>query len=114
MPDDQGGANSEARREDCSPDAEALPPNAIRSQLDKLLSSPSFVNSPQLCRLLRFVVEQETSGQGDQLKEYLLGIEVLGKNEGFDPRIDPVCAPKRRLLRKLSEYYQSKISRIQS
>jgi TolB-like protein/Tfp pilus assembly protein PilF len=108
VPDDQDRANSEARREDRSSEADALPPNAIRSQLDKILSSPSFVNSPQLCRFLRFVVEQEITGRGDQVKEYVVGIEVLGKDEAFDPRIDTgVRTEARRLRRKLTEYYQT-------
>ena len=48
------------------------------------------------------------SGRGDQVKEYLVGTEVLGKNEGFDPRIDTgVRTEARRLRRKLAEYYQT-------
>ncbi len=76
--------------------------------LEKIVASALFVNSPQLCRFLRFVVEQEINGQGGQLKEYLVATAVLGKNEAFDPRIDTVVRTEaRRLRRKLAEYYQA-------
>ena len=81
---------------------------AILSQLEKVLSSETFVHSPQLCRFLRFIVEQEVTGQADQLKEYVLGLQVLRKDESFDPRIDTaVRSEARRLRQKLAEYYQS-------
>ena len=82
-------------------------PDGIRFQLDKLLGSATWVNSPQLCRFLRFVVEQEIAGHADRLKEYVLGLEVLHKGESFDPRIDTaVRTEARRLRQKLAEYYQ--------
>jgi len=37
-------------------------PQAVCDQLEKTLSSKTFVNSPQLCRFLRFLVEQEIAG----------------------------------------------------
>lgn len=74
--------------------------------MEKLLASRTLAPSQQLCRLLRFVVDQETSGQGDQLKEYLLGVEVFRKDESFDPRVDPVVRTEaRRLRNKLADYY---------
>lgn len=90
------------------PEAERYSPDAVRGQLEKILSSRAFVPSAQLCRFLRFVVEQEITGQGAQLKEYLLGVEVFRKDESFDPRIDTVVRTEaRRLRHKLAEYYGS-------
>ena len=81
--------------------------DAILSQLERVLSSKTLVHSPQLCRFLRFIVEQEIAGQADQLKEYVLGLQVLRKDESFDPRIDTaVRSEARRLRQKLAEYYQ--------
>jgi len=82
--------------------------DAIAHELESILASPSFANSPQLSRFLRFVVDQERAGNGGQLKEYLLGVEVFHKAESFDPRIDTVVRTEaRRLRHKLGEYYQS-------
>jgi TolB-like protein/Tfp pilus assembly protein PilF len=94
-------------RGDANPDQQ-LSSGAIRTELEKILSSRIFVQSPQLCRFLRFVVDQELAGQGAQLKEYLLGVEVFRKEESFDPRLDTVVRTvARRLRNKLTEYYQT-------
>src|SRR6266567_6286128 len=94
-------------RGDGNPDQQ-LSPGAIRTELEKILSSRIFVQSPQLCRFLRFVVDQELAGQGAQMKEYLLGVEVFRKEESFDPRLDTVVRTvARRLRNKLAEYYQT-------
>src|ERR1700752_853643 len=90
-----------------APEAERPDPQAVRAELEKILASPQFVASPQLCRFLGFVVDREIAGQGDLLKEYLLGIEVFRKDESFDPRLDTVVRTEaRRLRRKLAEYYE--------
>jgi TolB-like protein/Tfp pilus assembly protein PilF len=103
---DRGAGNSEQDPPLHSGALEHVSPEIIRSQLEKLLASRTLAPSQQLCRLLRFVVDQETSGQGDQLKEYLLGVEVFRKDESFDPRIDPVVRTEaRRLRNKLTDYY---------
>ncbi|MBI4906667.1 MAG: tetratricopeptide repeat protein [Acidobacteria bacterium] len=83
-------------------------PDAVRGQLEKTLSSKTFESSPQLCRFLRFLVDQEIAGRGAELKEFVLAMEVFGKGDSFDPRVDTVVRTEaRRLRQKLMEYYQS-------
>src|SRR3954447_21058308 len=103
-----GDATSELKRQGRPPETEEPSPGDIRNELEKVLSSHSLINSPQLCRFLRFVADHEMSGQGDQLKEYLLGVEVIRKDQSFDPRVDTVVRTEaRRLRRKLTEYYEA-------
>jgi serine/threonine-protein kinase len=81
-------------------------PPAIRDALERVLRSPSFVNAGRLSRMLRFVVERTLEGQGDGLKEYLLGVEVFDRPTEFDPRLDSIVRVEARRLRaKLAEYY---------
>jgi len=81
---------------------------SVRAQLDKLLLSRAFAHAGRLSKLLRFTVEQTIQGQGDHLKEYLLGLQVFGRDEKFDPRIDPVVRVEAHRLRaRLKEYYQN-------
>ena len=71
-----------------------------------MLASDGFVNSDRLTRFLRFTVEKTLAGEGDQLKEYLLGVEVFDRGAAFDPRMDPIVRVEARRLRaKLEEYY---------
>jgi TolB-like protein len=87
---------------------EAIDPAAVRSALDHLLASQTFVNSGRLSRMLRFVVERTLDGQGDQLKEYLLGVEVFDRPPEYDPRLDSIVRVEARRLRaKLAEYYET-------
>ena len=58
--------------------------------------------------MLRFVVERTLDGQGDQLKEYLLGVEVFDRPTEYDPRLDSIVRVEARRLRaKLAEYYEA-------
>ena len=84
----------------------APPADAVRAQLDRILASPGFVNADRLSRFLRFVVERTLAGEGDQLKEYLLGTEVFDRPSDYDPRLDSIVRVEARRLRaKLAEFY---------
>jgi len=85
-----------------------LPRTAVIAQLDKVLSSATFIRSKRLGRFLRFTVEQCLDGRQNALKEYLVGVEVFNKMETFDPRIDSIVRVEARRLRsKLERYYQT-------
>ncbi len=57
----------------------------IRAQLDRILGSDAFVNSDRLSRFLRYVVERTLAGDGDRLKEYVIGTEVFERGEQVRP-----------------------------
>jgi TolB-like protein len=80
--------------------------DAVRAQLERILASPGFANAGRLSRFLRFVVERTVEGDGDQLKEYLIGTEVFDRAGDYDPRLDSIVRVEARRLRaKLQEYY---------
>ncbi len=80
---------------------------AIRQQLARISSSATFQQVDRLKRFLEFVVLETVSGRGNQLKEYVLGIQVFDKEDSFDPRTDPVVRVQARRLRtRLTKYYQ--------
>lgn len=88
--------------------SEPIPAEAVRTQLDKILTSKAFARSPRISRFLTFVVEQTLEGQESKLKEYLLGVEVFGRLDSFDPRIDSIVRVEARRLRyKLDRYYET-------
>src|SRR5271156_3161647 len=85
---------------------EQIPPERIRTQLERILASRLFVRSERLCRFLRFTVELTLSGERDRIKEYTLGRDVFDRDKNYDPRADSIVRVEaRRLRRKLSEYY---------
>src|SRR5580692_7278384 len=79
----------------------------ILRQLDRLLDNPYFSHSKRFPSFLRFVVQEELEGRGDQLKERTLGIEVFGRNAGYDTTSDPIVRVTAAEIRKrIAQYYQ--------
>src|SRR6266436_778695 len=86
----------------------AISSNAIQKQLDKILSSKTLVHSKRLIRFLSFVVDKGLKGEGGQLNEYLIGVEVYQRPSSFDPQIDTIVRTEARRLRsKLHQYYET-------
>ena len=78
----------------------------VRLQLGRILSSEPFANADRLSRFLRYVVERSLAGEGDRLKEYVIGTEVFDRGERYDPRLDSIVRVEAgRLRAKLEEYY---------
>ena len=77
------------------------------SELERLIESQTLRSSEGLRRLLAYLAERSQSGEGDQLKEYTIGVEAFHKPPDYDPREDStVRIQARRLRQKLDEYYQ--------
>jgi adenylate cyclase len=78
----------------------------IRSELERILASEGFARNDRLSGFLRYVVEEEISGRGDQLKESLVGVEAFGRRPDYDARQDSVVRTEAARLRtRLAEYY---------
>ena len=81
---------------------------ALLSQVERILQSNEFRSSEVLRRLLRFLGEKSAAGEADQLKEYVVAIDGLGKNPSYDPRQNSaVRIQVGRLRQRLAEYYRS-------
>ncbi len=52
---------------------------------------------------MRFLVTETLEGRAEELKEYVLGVQVLGRPESFDPRIDPIARVEASRLRNKLE-----------
>src|ERR1700685_2054707 len=79
-----------------------------REQVDRILASDTFRTSEVLRRLLRFLADKTFSGEADQLKEYSVGLDALGKPPTYDTRQDAgVRLQASRLRVKLDEYYRN-------
>src|SRR5262245_27000713 len=78
----------------------------ITRQLDRILASDGFANADRMSAFLRYVVGRVLAGEADQVKEYVIGVEVFGRNPEFDPRLDSIVRVEARRLRtKVDEYY---------
>jgi hypothetical protein len=79
----------------------------IQAQLDRLLENSHFSHSKRFPSFLRFIVQEVLEGRGDQLKERTLGIEVFGRDAGYDTTSDPIVRVTAAEIRKrIAQYYQ--------
>jgi hypothetical protein len=86
----------------------SVPATDVQQQVDKILRSGEFSGSEVLRNLLAFLTTHSIERPGEVVKEYELAVAVLGKAEGFDPRLDSaVRVHASRLRSKLAEYYMS-------
>jgi Tol biopolymer transport system component len=80
----------------------------VRVQLKRILSSPAFADAERGSRFLRFVVEATMEGRSSEIKESVIGVEVLGRSTSFDPKTDPIVRVEAgRLRSRLNTYYQN-------
>jgi TolB-like protein len=85
-----------------------LSPAMIRSHLERVVHSSGLRASASICRLLRYTVESVLCNNAQKLKEYVIGLEVFGRGEKFDPGSDAIVRVQARKLReKLDVYYRT-------
>ena len=78
----------------------------VRSELRRVLESDQFKNSKRCQNLLTYVVEETLAKPSEQLKERLVGINVFGREPGYDTAEDPVVRNAAIEVRKrLAQYY---------
>jgi serine/threonine-protein kinase len=83
-------------------------PEAVRTQLERILASRTFRRSRGQQRFLRHVVDITLEGCPEKLKETALGMEVFERGADFDPRIDTIVRVEARRLRlRLEAYYKN-------
>jgi hypothetical protein len=79
-----------------------------REELAALLASGMLGRTNNLVRLLSFVCDKYFAGQLDEIKEYNIAVEALGRPEDFDPQLDTIVRVTAHALRKrLEDYYRS-------
>jgi TolB-like protein len=83
-----------------------LPTDAIHKQIAKIVASRGFEGSARLRKLLSYTVSQALEGHGEQLKESVLGVEVFGREPGYNSDASSIVRVEfARLRKKLEEYY---------
>src|ERR1700738_2329658 len=80
----------------------------IQRQIERIVHSEQFRSSEVLRRLLTFLSEKAIAGEADNLKEYVVAIDGLGKSSTYDPQHNSaVRIQMGRLRQRLAEYYRS-------
>jgi hypothetical protein len=79
----------------------------VRQVVNRVLSSKYFSNAPTKQRFLQLICEAYIDGREDKLNEYMIGCEVYGRDETYNPALDPIVRVGAHGLRKkLQSYYK--------
>jgi hypothetical protein len=79
-----------------------------RAELEAVLASGFLGRTNNLVRLLSFVCEKYFDGAFDEIKEYSIAVQALGRPENFDPQVDTIVRVTAHALRKrLEDFYRT-------
>lgn len=82
--------------------------NEENCALETVLASEAFAKSQSLARLLSYLCGKYFDGRACDLKEYNIGVEVLGRPADFDPTSNSVVrVDVHRLREKLKKHYET-------
>jgi len=78
----------------------------LQATVAVVCKSSSFRTSAKSCQFLRFIVQRTLGGKVDELKERVIGIELLGREASYDTGSDAGVRVRANDVRKrLAAYY---------
>src|SRR2546423_1436475 len=78
-----------------------------KSELESVLASGIFDRSPSLAQLLTYVCQKHFEGTADEIKEYSIAVDALGRPTDFDQKRDSIVRVQfYRLRERLADYYE--------
>src|SRR6266496_5916900 len=79
-----------------------------RLELEAVLASGIFHRAPNLAQVLTYVCSKHFEGAAEQIKEYNIAVDALGRPADFDQKRDSIVRVEAHRLRKrLREYYEA-------
>lgn len=79
----------------------------IRETLASVERAELFDRKPNQGRLFRLLAQRLLAGETESVKEYVLGVDALGRPANFDPKMDSIVRVEVRKLRlTLEEHFQ--------
>src|SRR6059036_47040 len=79
-----------------------------KQELEAVLASGIFHRAPNLALVLTYVCGKHFEGAADQIKEYNIAVDALGRPADFDQKRDSIVRVEAHRLRKrLRQYYEA-------
>lgn len=78
-----------------------------RAEVEAVLASGIFNRAPNLVHIFTYICSKSFEGSAEEIKEYSIAVEALGRPVDFDQRRDSIVRVEAHRLRKrLKEYYE--------
>ena len=71
--------------------ASDLTSEVVRAQLGRIIGSTTFSRTPRLQQFLTYVCERTLAGGGDEINEFLVGVDVFERGSDFSPGDDAIA-----------------------
>jgi hypothetical protein len=79
----------------------------VHDEIRSVLTSSRFRQSPRLANLLRYICTTALVEEAEQITEYTIALDVLGKTESFKDGKDAIVRVEvHRLRKRLAEFYE--------
>ncbi|MGO9775781.1 MAG: hypothetical protein ACLQGT_02190 [Terracidiphilus sp.] len=102
------------QKEEIQPDELRRYAPELQAAVEVVCKSPSFRTSAKSCQFLRHIVRHTLDGNVDELKERLIGIELLGRETSYDTGSDAGVRVRANDVRKrLAAYYAAGLSDLE-
>jgi hypothetical protein len=89
-------------------DSEPESYQAEKAELEAVLASEAFQRAPTLASVLSYICGKVFAGQAEEIKEYNIAVDALGRPANFDQKRDSIVRVEaHRLRRRLKEYYET-------
>ena len=90
------------------PVVQATDPTEELAALQAAMRSKMLVRAPAMARILEYICLERLAGRGEDIKEYSIAVEGLGRPPGFDPARDSIVRVEvSRLRQRLARYYET-------
>ncbi len=74
--------------------------------INRIISTPAFARSALLTRFLLYICDRKFRGRDEEITEYQIGVQALGRADSYSPGEDNIVRNYARILRKrLEEYF---------
>src|SRR5262245_31486832 len=84
----------------------AIGPDDVRQALGRILASRHFVNAHKKKKFLKLICDFYVEGRAHELNEHILGYDVFGRDNSYNPSQDPIVRVfAHEIRKKLEEYY---------
>ncbi len=77
----------------------------VRKEVAELSACRALQRSPQLQRMLAYLVEEALAGRGDRIKAFNIAVDVFGRKNSFDASTDPIVRVQAGRLRSALEHH---------
>lgn len=91
------GLSRQGQKTASSPEAELV---------NRIVAAPAFARSTLLTRFLIYICDRKFSGRDEEITEYQIGVQALGRPDSYSPGEDNIVRNYARILRRrLEEYF---------